>query len=190
MENSNKFLSKKGWECCKPRVLNLTDFMKIEGCTVGVHSTVDKGLIITEKPKQDDAALAKKMEELNAAPRRTPIPAGQPVAPPPPPEPETDDDDESLDIADGTACRRLMCDQKYEKGAARDGESCVYHPGLPFFHDGAKGYTCCKRREFTFEQFKAITGCETKNRHLFIGSGKKLKAAEAAAAEGRVQTVR
>ncbi|KAJ2955803.1 hypothetical protein NQ176_g11369 [Zarea fungicola] len=83
-----------------------------------------------------------------------------------------------------------MCDKKYEKGSSRDGESCVYHPGVPFFHDGAKGYTCCKRREFTFERFKAITGCETKSRHLFIGSGKKLKAAEAAAAEGRVQTVR
>jgi len=49
----------------------------------------------------------------------------------------------------------------------------VFHPGVPIFHEGSKGYTCCKRRVLEFDEFMRIEGCTTKNRHLFIGSGKK-----------------
>jgi len=49
----------------------------------------------------------------------------------------------------------------------------VFHPGAPIFHEGSKGYTCCKRRVLEFDEFMRIEGCKTKNRHLFVGSGKK-----------------
>lgn len=180
----------KGWKCCKPRVLTFDEFMTIPPCTVGVHSTTDKPPEIEEKPKEDDAMLAKKIAELTAAPRRTPVQTAQAQAAPspPPPPPESDDDDPSLEIADGATCRRRTCGKQYKKGGARDGESCVHHPGVPIFHEGSKGYSCCKRRVLEFDQFMKIEGCVTKDRHLFIGSGKKGKAN--AGSEEKLETVR
>lgn len=49
----------------------------------------------------------------------------------------------------------------------------MYHPGVPIFHEGSKGYSCCKRRVLEFDQFMKIEGCKTKHKHLFVGSGKK-----------------
>ncbi|KAF3360370.1 hypothetical protein VdG1_01330 [Verticillium dahliae VDG1] len=46
---------------------------------------------------------------------------------------------------------------------------------------GSKGYSCCKRRVLEFDQFMKIEGCKTKERHLFVGSGKKNK-------DGNVET--
>ena len=51
----------------------------------------------------------------------------------------------------------------------RDGEKCVYHPGQAIFHEGSKGWTCCKRRVLEFDEFMKIEGCEHKGKHLFIG---------------------
>lgn len=71
-------------------------------------------------------------------------------------------------------CRRKGCG-KTHTGGDRSGESCVHHPGAPIFHEGSKGWTCCKRRVLEFDQFMNIEGCKTKDRHLFVGSGKKAK---------------
>lgn len=51
----------------------------------------------------------------------------------------------------------------------------MHHPGVPIFHEGSKGYSCCKRRVLEFDQFMNIEGCKTKSRHLFVGSGDKDK---------------
>lgn len=57
--------------------------------------------------------------------------------------------------------------------SSRDKEECVHHPGQPIFHEGSKGWTCCKRRVLEFDEFMKIEGCKRKKRHLFVGSGKK-----------------
>ncbi|KAF5723520.1 zinc-binding protein [Fusarium mundagurra] len=164
----------KGWKCCKPRVLTFDEFMDIPPCTTGTHSTTDKPPQLEEKPQQDDAALAQKIDALNAAtPSRAPIPTAQHAPTPPPPAPESEDDDPSLEIADGVGCKRRACGATYKKGSSRDDEECVHHPGVPIFHEGSKGYSCCKRRVLEFDQFMKIEGCKTKNRHLFVGNGKK-----------------
>ncbi len=179
-----------GWKCCKPRVLTFDEFMTITSCTTGFHSTTDKPPALEEKPKEDDASLAKKIEHLTAAgTRRTPISTPQMVPTPPPPPPESDDDDPSLEIPDGADCRRRTCGQKYKAGGSRDEESCVHHPGVPIFHEGSKGYSCCKRRVLDFDEFMNIEGCQTKNKHLFIGSGKK-KGKDSAGGEEKLSTVR
>lgn len=148
--------------------------MEIPPCTTGVHSTTDKPPQPDEnKPEEDDAALAKKIEAAAPQPGRAPIQAAQSVPTPPPPAPESEDDDLSLEIPDGTECRRKTCSVKFNKGGNREGEKCVHHPGVPVFHEGSKGYTCCKRRVLEFDQFLSIEGCKSKERHLFIGSGKK-----------------
>ncbi|KAL6906840.1 HSP20-like chaperone [Trichoderma evansii] len=164
----------KGWKCCKPRVLTFDEFMEIPPCTTGTHSTTEKPPPVEEKPQIDEAALAKKIEEASvSAPARLPIQPAQHIPTPPPPPPDSEDDDPSLDIPDGAECRRKGCSIKYKKGSARDGEECVHHPGVPIFHEGSKGYSCCKRRVLEFDQFMKIEGCKTKDKHLFVGSGKK-----------------
>lgn len=150
--------------------------MAIPPCTTGTHSTSDTPPQPEEKPPADDAAIAKKIDELNASvPSRGPIQPAQQVPTPPPPPPESEDDDPSLEIPDGATCRRKTCGATYKKGASREGESCEHHPGVPIFHEGSKGYSCCKRRVLEFDQFLKIEGCKTKGRHLFVGSGKKGK---------------
>jgi hypothetical protein len=44
---------------------------------------------------------------------------------------------------------------------------------VPIFHEGSKGYSCCKRRVLEFDQFMTMEGCKTKDRHLFVGKAKK-----------------
>lgn len=39
------------------------------------------------------------------------------------------------------------------------------------FHEGSKGWTCCKRRVLEFEEFMRIEGCRQKDKHLFVGTG-------------------
>ncbi|KIH95069.1 hypothetical protein SPBR_09248 [Sporothrix brasiliensis 5110] len=119
--------------------------------------------------------------------------AGGAATQPPPPPPESDDDDTSLAIPDGRMCRRRGCGVAYKAGTKRGGsdadpERCVHHPGAPIFHEGSKGYSCCKRRVLEFDQFMKIEGCQTKPRHLFVGSGKKDRKAAGAGGEAGSHT--
>ena len=164
-----------GWKCCKPRVLTFEEFMTIPPCTEGKHSTTDHPPKI-EKKEADPAAVEAAVSaaaNFPPPPARGPITVPQNLPTPPPPPPESEDDDPSLEIPDGRTCRRKGCGATYKKGASREGETCVHHPGVPIFHEGSKGYSCCKRRVLEFDQFMKIEGCQTKGRHLFVGSGQK-----------------
>ncbi|CAG8953227.1 hypothetical protein HYFRA_00003429 [Hymenoscyphus fraxineus] len=167
----------KGWKCCKPRVLTFDEFLSIAPCTTGKHSTTDLPPQI-EKKQGGDASEIATLVEKSSTPTpeasRGPVSAPQPTATPPPPPPESEDDDASLEIPKGKMCRRKACGSSYT-GESRENEKCVFHPGAPIFHEGSKGYTCCKRRVLEFDEFMRIEGCATKDRHLFIGSGDKKK---------------
>ncbi|KAI9051050.1 hypothetical protein LZ554_005158 [Drepanopeziza brunnea f. sp. 'monogermtubi'] len=164
----------KGWKCCKPRVLTFDEFLSIPPCTSGKHSTTDLPPTIEKKQGEalDVPVPANNPNTPAPEPSRGPVSAPQATATPPPPPPESEDDEPSLEIPAGKLCRRKACGQSYN-GEGRDGEKCVFHPGVPIFHEGSKGYTCCKRRVLEFDEFMRIEGCETKDRHLFVGSGKK-----------------
>ena len=146
--------------------------MSIPGCTTGKHSTVEEKPVA--KPKEE-AKLDPKLASLEAALRpavpRTPTAVVKQEAPTPPPELESDDP--SLSIVAGVECRRRGCKVTYDPGRGREGEKCVHHPGHPLFHEGSKGWTCCKRRVLEFDEFMKLEGCTTKDRHVFIGKGKK-----------------
>ncbi|KAI1747566.1 HSP20-like chaperone [Xylaria castorea] len=193
----------KGWKCCKPRVLTFDEFLEITPCTEGKHSTTDHPPKIDKKELATDVApttqsLSDKLAEAVSAAAttasRAPLaPQATPTAPPPPPESE--DDEPSLEIPDGKVCRRKACNAVYKKGQPRsDDEKCLHHPGAPIFHEGSKGYSCCKRRVLEFDQFMKIEGCKTSPRHLFIGSGqdksKKQGASSAKDGEELLETVR
>ncbi|ORY13468.1 CORD and CS domain protein [Clohesyomyces aquaticus] len=186
----------KGWKCCKPRVLTFDEFLSIPPCTTGKHSEVDD--TPAPEPTGDQNAASKvpdntpvslgSLEAALPAPiPRLPTSQNTSVRPSPSqtpaPPPESEDDDPSLAITDGQTCRRKTCGEKYKAGSTREGEKCVHHPGAPVFHEGSKGWSCCKRRVLEFDQFMNIEGCTTKDRHLFVGSGKK-------SGEEKVDTVR
>ncbi|KAI9782917.1 MAG: Integrin beta-1-binding protein 2 [Geoglossum umbratile] len=160
----------KGWRCCKPRVLTFDEFLSIPPCTTGTHSVVD------DTPPAATSSSAQTPELSTPPPPRNPVylppqtPPSQPATPAPP---ESEDDDPALDIPPAATCRRRGCTATYSGPPRSSPETCIFHPGHPLFHEGSKGYTCCKRRVLEFDEFMRIEGCQTKDRHLFIGSGKK-----------------
>lgn len=172
----------KGWKCCKPRVLTFDEFLAIPPCTTGKHSTVDDTPVEPKKPAADVAPV----------PAPAPAPAPRPVQPTataPPPAPaapvveESEDDDPSLEIQQNTTCRRRGCNTTYDPSKPRDEEICVHHPGQPIFHEGSKGWSCCKRRVLEFDEFLKIPGCKEKKKHLFVGKANP-------AGEEKVESVR
>ncbi|KAJ2532266.1 hypothetical protein EV175_007166, partial [Coemansia sp. RSA 1933] len=54
-------------------------------------------------------------------------------------------------------------------------EQCQFHPGSAVFHEGTKGWTCCKPRATDFDEFMQIKGC-MRGRHLFVGTQQELLA--------------
>ncbi|KAK5123243.1 hypothetical protein LTR85_003442 [Meristemomyces frigidus] len=167
----------KGWKCCKPRVLTFDEFMTIPPCTTGKHSTVDD----TPAPEPQagneevDAKIkAQKDNQGNLQPAvpRAPVAAVPPKPSPSPAPPEDEDDDPDVPIPDNATCKRRGCGATYKAGQSREAEQCVHHPGQALFHEGSKGWTCCKRRVLEFDEFMKIPGCTTKDRHLFVGKKK------------------
>jgi hypothetical protein len=100
-----------------------------------------------------------------------PLPRVMSSATPPPPRVEKllEQDPEGASIPEGTKCKRLGCTAVYTAGCARSDDECIFHLGVPIFHEGSKGYSCCRRRVLEFDQFLKIPGC-AKNRHLFLGA--------------------
>ncbi|XP_068813002.1 integrin beta-1-binding protein 2 isoform X2 [Struthio camelus] len=60
-------------------------------------------------------------------------------------------------------CYNKGCGQRFD-AEHNSPDSCVYHPGVPIFHDALKGWSCCKKRTTDFSEFLAIKGC-TKGYH-------------------------
>lgn len=156
--------------------MSFDEFLTIPPCTTGKHSTVDDTPV--QEPKKQAPGID---QTAGLAPQPISASAARPVAPspvnpapsPPPAAPESDSDDPSLDIPPNTTCRRRGCNAQYSPSASRDDEQCVHHPGQPVFHEGSKGWGCCKKRVLEFDEFMKLPGCKTKNRHMFIGKGKK-----------------
>ncbi|KAK5848227.1 hypothetical protein PBY51_005859 [Eleginops maclovinus] len=55
-------------------------------------------------------------------------------------------------------CYNKGCGLKYD-GTKNKEDSCVFHPGVPIFHDALKGWSCCKKRTTDFSEFLSIKGC-------------------------------
>eukprot|EP00045_Choanoeca_perplexa_P007193 m.63592 g.63592 ORF g.63592 m.63592 type:complete len:308 (+) comp13973_c0_seq1:1062-1985(+) len=55
-------------------------------------------------------------------------------------------------------CQRKGCGNDFSEDSNIDG-SCKYHPGTPIFHEGLKGWSCCKKRFSDFTDFLNHPGC-------------------------------
>ncbi|KIP08162.1 hypothetical protein PHLGIDRAFT_88607 [Phlebiopsis gigantea 11061_1 CR5-6] len=169
----------KSWSCCQDvnrPVLDFDDFMKIPVCTrldIGQHTSV---VPKPEPAKPQSMSTPTNIESEPAQETPAPPPVAAPVpastpAPPPPPE-EDEEDDLTVEVPVGTTCRHKGCGKTFvsnETSRLGDGQEtvCIYHPKTPIFHEGSKGYLCCKRRVLEFEEFLKIEGCKT-GRHLFV----------------------
>ncbi|OXB79670.1 UNVERIFIED_CONTAM: hypothetical protein H355_011056 [Colinus virginianus] len=60
-------------------------------------------------------------------------------------------------------CYNKGCGQRFDPERNSE-DSCLYHPGVPIFHDALKGWSCCKKRTTDFSEFLSIKGC-TKGFH-------------------------
>ena len=186
-----------GWKCCKPRVLTFDEFLSIPPCTTGKHSTVDDTPAPepSTKPSTDADPPAPKpiSQPLPAPTPAQPLPAQQ--APPPPADPPSSDSDSpDTPIPPNSTCRRRACgytspSSPISSSRDQEEETCIYHPGQPIFHEGSKGWTCCKRRVLEFDEFMRIPGCKTRGRHLFVGKKKK-RGGEGGEEEEKVENVR
>jgi len=157
--------------------------MTIPPCTNGKHSTVDDTPAPETKPNDEEVeakikAQKEKNDNLQPAIARNPVTAQPPRATPSPAPPEEEDDDPDTPVPNGATCRRKGCGATYVAEQNREQEECVHHPGQALFHEGSKGWTCCKRRVLEFDEFMRIAGCTTKQRHLFVGKKKDPDAEE------------
>ncbi|KAL7266362.1 hypothetical protein RUND412_011093 [Rhizina undulata] len=173
----------KGWQCCKPRVLTFDEFLAIPPCTTGKHSTTAVALAPAQTSGLRDFNLNQKHPEVPAPSSiaggvetygQKPLPKVSPSPTPPPEKKEKplEQDDPNVPVPEGAKCKRLACGQTHPGGPRPETETCEHHPGVPIFHEGSKGYSCCKRRVLEFDQFLRIPGCSTASKHLFLGTPK------------------
>lgn len=80
-------------------------------------------------------------------------------------------DDNVLTV--GQSCKNNSCKGIYE-GPASDSETCMYHPGIPIFHEGMKYWSCCQKKTTEFSVFLELPGC-TSGTHTWIKKVKKMK---------------
>ena len=80
-------------------------------------------------------------------------------------------DSADIVIPSGARCKRLGCGTPHESSMQRNESECTYHPLPAIFHEGSKGYACCKRRVLEFDEFLRIEGCK-KGKHCFVGTPK------------------
>jgi hypothetical protein len=55
-------------------------------------------------------------------------------------------------------CQHNGCTSEYRE-ADNNETSCRHHPGQPVFHEGLKGWSCCKKRVTDFSDFLSLPGC-------------------------------
>ncbi|GLH11776.1 Cysteine and histidine-rich domain-containing protein [Gryllus bimaculatus] len=172
----------KGWSCCNKKCTDFTEFLNIKGCTKSYHSNVkppEPEKPVVDKSKADEVieykapeplvrealerpsfdsplmtlkvdvspALAQQVQslKLGSNSQETPV---------------------SSEIPIGTPCKNGGCKQVYE-GSSSNHSPCIYHPGVPVFHEGLKFWSCCQRRTTDFNSFLEQEGCKT-GTHVWI----------------------
>ncbi|KAJ9113847.1 hypothetical protein QFC19_000040 [Naganishia cerealis] len=186
--------------------MEFDEFVKIPGCTKGVHSATAAAPSIAPSPNATPATASASSVTLSkdgvetygptssgqATPTNVTTATSTPPAKPASPEKVDWAAKEECDPADakipkGSRCKRRGCGavwdgedggiraetegwKKSHEGTDECGE-CRYHPGNPIFHEGSKGYLCCKRRVMDFDDFLNMPGCRYTT-HLFVGQPK------------------
>lgn len=170
----------KGWSCCNKKCTDFTEFLNIKGCTHSFHNNVKPPE--PEKQKPDPANTAEVVVEY-----KVPVPIKREVMERPnedspmirlpitiapslqqlldkqnasiPTKYETTTGQSVGAIEVGTSCKNASCKQVYE-GEHSDIGICLYHTGVPIFHEGLKYWSCCQRKTTDFNNFLDQEGCQ------------------------------
>lgn len=166
----------KGWSCCKKKCTDFTEFLNVKGCTKSYHSNIKP----VEPEKPVDKSISKsEVIEYRVPEEKKPAPLERPsfntelmilrtevspilrqqVAALVKSEAAEDSISDGK-IAIGTACKNNSCKQVFE-GSDSNKTPCIYHPGVPVFHEGLKYWSCCVKRTTDFNAFLEQVGCNT-----------------------------
>ena len=55
-------------------------------------------------------------------------------------------------------CKRPGCGKMYLE-SENNGQACRFHSGKPIFHDIKKGWDCCNKIVYDWDEFQKIPGC-------------------------------
>jgi len=166
----------KGWTCCNRKATDFTVFLNFPGCERGKHSNVkpvepekitgnlDKDV---EMPKESSPArtrapmeaLAAKRPDAETAPFTTLVPK---ISPGLKKDAEalvqkSGGNEENGTVPIGEPCKNGGCKKRYD---GNDESECLFHPGVPIFHEGMKYWSCCNRKTSDFQSFLDQVGCE------------------------------
>jgi len=159
----------KGWKCCDRKTIDFDEFLRYETCTVGRHvPKIDKPKPIVTESQIPAPIVSGTGVEVYKNPNAEKTTHSKPVAPveePTPPPKEIPDSPDAV-IPVGAPCLHRNCTSKFVDDNSRK-EECIYHPGTPLFHEGSKGYSCCRKMTLIFEEFLTMEGC-TVGVHKFV----------------------
>ncbi|XP_051983101.1 cysteine and histidine-rich domain-containing protein 1-like [Xyrauchen texanus] len=186
----------KGWSCCRKRTTDFSEFLSIKGCSRGRHSnekppeplqpevTSDKGEakqhsgeeIIYQGPKSAEALYKERPSsdepmlklQMKISPSLAQIVEKMEII-----EREKREKLESQTVMVGVKCKNTGCKTAYQ-GPETDAELCIYHPGVPVFHEGYKYWNCCCIKTTDFNAFLDQKGCTT-GKHCWIHKQDKKK---------------
>lgn len=186
----------KSWTCCESTnrpVLTFEEFQAIPGCAYGTHTsekaTPAKPVVTAPSAINKGAGAGTQSPAPSLAPPTPALGTSRTPTPAPPVEVE-DEDDLTVSVTPGTMCKRSGCRKTFvsdEVSRQGDGEEaqCTYHAKEPLFHEGSKGYVCCKKHVLDFDDFLAIPGCKT-GRHVFASKAAAASKSEESIVQSRI----
>lgn len=170
----------KGWSCCNKKSTDFTEFLNFKGCTLAKHSNMKPSepakpeSVPVEEEKPSIPVPLNKEIRLERPKLESPL-----ILLPPKVSPSFKEQIDALppaeikrivsmmeEISIGEKCKNSGCTVSYESPATNETE-CVYHSGVPIFHEGMKYWSCCQKKTSDFSAFMAQVGCET-GRHCWI----------------------
>ncbi|XP_067288893.1 cysteine and histidine-rich domain-containing protein 1 [Pseudorasbora parva] len=176
----------KGWSCCKRRTTDFSDFLSIAGCTKGPHNQEKPTEPVKPEVKCDECIIQapKPLESIQRPSPDEPFSVLQQKVSPSlkqaleklklTEENAEEIKEDSDEIKIGTSCKNGGCSKTFS-GQDSDGETCLYHAGVPIFHEGMKYWSCCKRKTSDFNTFLSQEGCTKGNHQWNIkDTGKKV----------------
>ncbi|CAL1301054.1 unnamed protein product, partial [Larinioides sclopetarius] len=163
----------KIWSCCNKKTTDFTEFLNIKGCTRSYHSNVKPPEPVKPAVKDNtEVSIPKPLEQKQSMPRPD---MGEPLLPlkhtvgaslkPMLEKMQKEITLEPVEVNDSevqlnTPCLNKGCHATY-KGEVSNAETCLYHSGIPVFHEGMKYWSCCVKRTTDFNSFLEQVGCST-----------------------------
>lgn len=171
----------KSWSCCGQKSTDFTIFLNYPGCTTGKHTNV-KPPTPEKPPKLDDSEVIvlpkEKINKIIRPPRDTPktelfstetTSLKEAVEKEFAKELTNKVEEAKFKLEAGEPCKNSGCREVYPSTS-----TCLYHSGVPIFHEGLKYWSCCIRKTSDFNAFMEQAGCK-ESEHCWKKSEKEKK---------------